>query len=47
MQHRVGRRAGVEGCGRELTLSWPGCDRDAVRAGVGLDDAGRHRPLGL
>ncbi len=33
---------GSGGCWRELTLSWSGHGRDAVRARVGLDDAGRR-----
>ncbi|WP_264032350.1 hypothetical protein [Cellulosimicrobium sp. SH8] len=37
-----GMGCGSGGCWRELTLSWPGHDRDAVRARVGLDDTGRR-----
>ncbi|MFE6235239.1 hypothetical protein [Cellulosimicrobium sp. NPDC057862] len=37
-----GMGCGSGGCWRELTLSWPGHDRDDVRARVGLDDAGRR-----
>ncbi|MCO7272240.1 hypothetical protein [Cellulosimicrobium cellulans] len=33
---------GSGGCWRELTLSWSGHDRDAVRARVDLDGAGRR-----
>ena len=37
-----GTGCGSGGCWRELTLSWPGHDRDAVRARVGLDAAARR-----
>ncbi|WP_454729505.1 hypothetical protein [Cellulosimicrobium protaetiae] len=36
-----GTGCGSGGCWRELTLSWPGHDRDALRERVGLDATGQ------
>jgi hypothetical protein len=37
-----GMGCGSGGCWRELTLSWPGHDRDALRERVGLDATGQR-----